>query len=143
MSTRRPPRREPRVLAVRVNRRGATFACVDPWEVRSSGTAPVRPGHEIGALRRLVAREKPTAVVLDGALRRKIDPLDLAVPVLSTPRERPSIPLATELFAELATFAPTPALCSAVLLAIAAVLAGGVPPRHYASPRPRPLPPRS
>ena len=135
-----PPRREPRVLALTRVPRGVCFAVIDPWNVRSSGVCHIARRSEPSAIRRLIARERPTALTardeaLLPALRRAITGTGVGI-VTGT---LPTLPVAVarDLYPELGRFAPTRALQRAAVRAIAAILHGNIPTRLYASSRQR------
>jgi hypothetical protein len=136
----RPPRREPRVLAIVASGRRCAFAVVDPWEVRSTGSITVPTRSLPAALRRIIRREQPTLAVADrpgltAALDRAARGL---CPGVDARRLRvPPTAIARDLFPELPLFAPTPGLERAARLAIAAVLFAHIPTRPYAPRRPR------
>ncbi len=131
------------MLAVVHARDGLLFATVDPWEIRSVGEVNPRPGSQVLPLRRLVRREKPTAIVAGtprlaqtfGRAARVV-----GVPVLRPPPSAISGPWARALYPELPIYAPTRALEGVARLAIAAVLHSPIPARTYAVTRRRRTP---
>jgi hypothetical protein len=134
----RPPRREPRVLAVCRARGGLQYAVADPWELRSAGSFPATTRAEALHLRRLVRREKPTVIVSGGAQLRALVCRIARRAGLGVLAKMPALPAETtarELFPELPLFAPTAALRRTALLAIAAALEAPIVPRHYATSR--------
>ena len=60
----RPPRRDPRVLAIVPNGRGIAYAAADAWEIRGVGTLPNGDAAALRlAISRLVVQVRPSAVV--------------------------------------------------------------------------------
>lgn len=140
MPIHRPPRREPRVIAIARTRTRLSFVTVDPWEVRSSGSLPL--GRSLRhALVRLFRLEKPTAFTISGAfLRRAITKIrEVTVPLVAAPTELPEASVAADLYPELVLMATRPTHRRLARLAIAVVLAGDIPPRTYAHRRNHPL----
>ncbi len=140
----RPPRREPRVLAVTSARAGLAFAVLDPWEIRSTGA--IAGGETLRALAaailRLVRREKPTLVVTENAELCAALVLRLGrrgIPVERRRARRIPMATATLLYPELLLYAPTVHLRRAAILAIDTILTIYPPPRRYAAPRNRTL----
>ena len=136
----RPPRREPRVLAVTGTGAKIHFAVVDPWEVRSTGSLKVTARSRPHALRRVIRREQPTLVVTDRSVLAAA--LDRACRGLCPRSEArglrvPPAAIARDLYPELPLFAPSPGLERAARLAIAAVLFAHIPIRPYAACRNR------
>ena len=128
------------MLALTKGRRGLLFAAVDPWEIRSTGGVRPRPGSHVLPLRRLIRREKPSAIVaatprLREALARAARVV--GVPVVGAAPYAVSSRWARALYPELALFAPTRALESVARLAIALVLHSPNSSRRYAACRRR------
>lgn len=135
MPTFRPPRREPRLLAVAITRAGIAFAVADPWEVRSAGTVASTARARRLVLVRLVRREKPTAIVAEGrAIRRLAAAVGRELGLAVVPPPLPTLPIRTarDLYPELPIHAPTSALERLAVLAIAAVLNAEPTSRLYA-----------
>jgi hypothetical protein len=135
MSTRLPPRREPRVLALVRSRKGFHYATADPWEIRATGSISCHEQALTPAVARLARREKPTLLVsgspsLRGPVRRAGKHLALAVGKDHLPI--PPAFVAEDLYPELRMRAPTAALVRVATLAIAAVLYAQAPSRRYA-----------
>jgi hypothetical protein len=134
MPTYRPPRREPRVLAITRSRSGLLFASVDPWEIRSTGRV-ARDAPVAAALRRLVRQEKPSLVALSPALRRSLGAEALPIPVARLPAAPVAVQIASALYPDIALMAPRPAHARLCRLAVSLVLGGDIPKRPYAHPR--------
>ncbi len=134
MPTLRPPRREPRVLALSAFAGGIRWAVADPWEVRGAGTVHASRITRSLAIRKLIRREKPTMLV---SVSKSLAPLvarlgrELGLPgvVDSPPRLEPSI--AGELYPELPMRAPTPRLAEIATAAVSVVLHADVSKREY------------
>jgi hypothetical protein len=141
MSTRLPPRREPRVLALVRSRKGFHYATADPWEVRSAGTIVCHDRALSPAVLRIALREKPTLLVTRSpGLRAPAHRAGRHLRVATSDGHLPIPPLsvAQDLYPEFPMRAPTPALQEVGTLAIAAVLYARNPSRHYAPRRDRP-----
>ncbi len=133
MPIRLPTRREPRVLAVQVDRRRVAFAVADPWELRSTG-AFTRTRSLPSALRRIARREKPTVVVASGAITALMPSAlaGLGLTLVRTRARRPPALVARELYPELGWYAPTRELERVTLTAIGHALRSPITPRRYA-----------
>lgn len=130
----RPPRREPRVLAVGGRRDRLTFAVVDPWEVRAVGSAAVVGGAVLLALSRLVARERPTILYArNRRLRQLLRRLAATWRIPLVGREPAFVgpKYATTLYPELPLFAPTKSSARLTAIAASVALAPDNPPRRY------------
>ncbi len=141
-----PPRREPRALAVHPSSGGLLYAVADPWELRIASDVACRARTRSGAITRLVKREKATLLVtedpkLQPLLERAGRRLGVGVIRESLPSVPP--PIASDLYPELPSLAPTAALAAVARVAIAAVLFAApssrryAPRRHRAPERPR------
>lgn len=134
MPIRYPPRREPRVLAIARSPTGLAFAVADPWVIRGSGFAPCSRRSEMAAIRRMVRREKPTALASPDhrfpALRRLAR--EFGIPFVRAPVPELPVPIASELYPELPLLAPE-VLGRLAALAVSHVLHSSVPPRTYAA----------
>jgi hypothetical protein len=132
----RPPRREPRVLAIARISDAILWAVVDPFEVRSTGTTPITTERAIPrAVRRLVKCTKPTVIAtLDHDLAKTITSTArrLGLPLVAD--RFPSLPaaIAADLFPEFPTQCPTKPLARLATHAIAVVLHAPIHPRKYA-----------
>lgn len=135
MTVLRPPRREPRALALVRVERGIAFAVCDPWELRSCGIQLCHASSRGLAIRRLIRREKPTVVVCRapellraaGHVTRRI-----GIPVIRGRIEIPPLECAKDLLRHMAYQAPTPVLQEAVRLALATALSPDETHRTYA-----------
>jgi hypothetical protein len=135
MPTRLPPRKEPRVLALARSAGGLLFASADPWEVRGTGEIKCTERSEKLMVRRLLRREKPTAVTTaDKSLAEKAEDAarSTRIPFVSAPSALPPRLIAAELYPELRLFAPRRELERVATLAIATVLHSSTPRRSYA-----------
>lgn len=141
MTTRYPPRREPRVLALIPAPYVTRFAVADPWEIRGAGSVRSfdTPRAELLAL--LARRERPTVIVVPPASVRSFREAAARLDVAIVPAVFPKLParIAAELYPELWLHAPTRPLRRVVVQAVSAVLHGQFPTRHYATTRHRPL----
>lgn len=140
MTILRPPRREPRVLAIARNPRGLAWACVDPWDLRGAGLLLGPRRAEPTALRFLVRREKPTAIVAGSpAAHARCSRLArrLRIPLVPAPSKMPPPATVRALYPALRLVAPRLELRQVALLAIAAVLHSEIPSRPYAPRRHR------
>lgn len=136
MPRRLTQRREPRVLAVLAARRGLRFASLDLDELRATGSLPPLAGRPLlVALRRLVARERPSVLAASTAALREA--LRLAgqgrLPLLSWPAQFLPPPSLRLLWPEAELFAPTKELQAVVGAAASLLLETAIPPRHYAN----------
>lgn len=127
-----PPRREPRILAIVPCRGGIAWVVVDPWEIRGAGTA--RTQSRQATVRRLMRREKPSALVTSAASLHRIlarggGRMD---PTLLAPRS-PNIPpeIARDLYPEFDLYATTPSVRLAASLAITTCIYAPIPTRSY------------
>ena len=142
MPTMRPPRREPRVLALAATPHGLQWAVADPWEVRGAGKIPCRSRSNRLAVVKLLRREKPTAMVCGTT---HLLPLVTALGrIHRVPVVREGLPtldagIAEELYPEALMRAPNPSLLRLASLAISAVLHADIPSRRYAPCRRRAL----
>jgi hypothetical protein len=135
MTILRPPRREPRVLALRPAPEGIAFAVCDPWELRSCGIARCRSPARKLAIRRIIRREKPTLLTaLDPELLRLIESISsrFGIPAVRGALQPPSVDQAQQLLDGMVTQAPTPTLQDTVCLALAVALSAPVTHRKYA-----------
>lgn len=135
MPIRYPPRREPRILAVARSPNGLAFAIADPWVIRGSGHADCSRRSEASAVRRIIRREKPTAVVstdidLLPAVQRAAE--TTSIPWLRSQVPKVPVVIASELYPELPLLAPGD-LGPLAALAISYVLHSTIPPRSYAA----------
>ena len=136
MTILRPPRREPRLLALAPHPKGLAFAVCDPWELRSSGIQRCRVSTRRLAIRRMIRREKPTLVATrDPTLLPIVRAVAsaLRVPVDDVHHPLPSSDVARDLLPEMAHFAPTRSLQNVVRLAVSSVLHAEHASRPYAS----------
>ena len=133
MPIRTPPRREPRVLAAAGSRHGLRFAVVDPWEVRSAGLVKCDRASRVDALRKLIRREKPTALAGTPSIRAELCEAFTESRLGVVTRDFPTLPppVAADLYPELVLVAPKIATQQVVVRAIAAVLHANIPTRHY------------
>lgn len=133
MPIHRPPRREPRVLALARSRSGVLFASVDPWEIRSTGRVAASSTGLGRVVARLVRQEKPSAITTASRVleRRLAEAKTIAIPVVR-PAERISPEIAAELYPDLARMAPGRTHARLCQLAVALVLEGNLPTRPYA-----------
>jgi len=139
MAVLRPPRREPRILAVASSKHGIAWAVADPWELRGSGTTPCRCRSRRLAIVRLLRREKPTAIVTeDRAIRRLVARIARLSRLAIVGEALPELAeqIAGELYPELRLRAPTRILARLALLAIRAALHSEPKPRTYAHRKP-------
>ena len=137
MPIRYPPRREPRVLAVKVIPTGLAFAVVDPWMIRSSGRTHCRSHTRLSAVLRIVRREKPTAITTsDTGIVETIGRVAAHCGIAVIKKRVPKIPvsIASDLYPELLLFAPG-RLGRLAALAISAVLHVTPQSRTYAPTR--------
>ncbi len=137
MPIRYPPRREPRVLAVKIIPTGLAFAVVDPWMIRSSGRTRCRRHTRYSAILRIARREKPTAITTaDTTLIEIISRVAKRCGIAVIKKHVPRLPvaIATDLFPELPLFAPGK-LGRLAALAISAVLHVTPQSRLYAPTR--------
>jgi len=144
MPHRHAPRREPRILAMEFLPQGIRFAVVDLFEVRSTGEFKTTPRHFSLELRRLLAREKPSVIVIptSEAHRRLLrHARRLRIPLLLSSSRRLSGPAILALYPEVSFFGPTKPLRALLAAAIAALLYAPHPSRRYA-PRSTPTPSR-
>lgn len=122
------------------NRAGLAWAVVDPWEIRGSGIL-AKSRSTIHAVRRLVSREKPTAIATNSAPLARLlrNRGSRSEPALIQP-PIPALPLsiARDLYPEFAFYAPTRPLQRVTALAISAALHSPVTTRRYAHKRCRP-----
>lgn len=137
-----PPRREPRIIAFVPRGRRLAWAVVDPWEIRGAGVIRTGARSRLASVRRLVRREKPSAVVTSsvpfhsalarGALRFG--------PVVLSPRS-PNIPrdIASDLYPEFDLCTPSALLRQAASLAITTCIYAPIPSRRYVHRRRRAL----
>jgi len=137
MPIRTPPRREPRVLSVAAFRHGLLFAVVDPWEVRSVGFVTCACSSRLTEVKRLISREKPSALVGTRRLRPALLEAGAASRLGVVKRDLPTLPLpiARDLYPEIGIMAPKRAAQRVAVRAIAAVLHANIPTRHYATRR--------
>lgn len=138
----RPPRREPRVLAVEAVGTRLSFAVADPWEIRSAGTTGITLPALRLAVQRLVARERPTVLYARGRrLKRLLRALAgrWRLPLIGREPVFVGARRATELYPELPLFAPTAPQSRLALAAVSLALAPNNPSRSYASHRRRPV----
>lgn len=137
MSTRHPPRKEPRILSVGTVPHGLIFAVIDPWVIRSTGRTYCREPSRAAAILRLIRREKPTAVVVgDPELseRARVSAEKCGIGFVSSRPPRIPSPIARELYPELPLFAPGH-LGRIAALGISAVLHQNPIARKYAHSR--------
>jgi len=133
----RPPRREPRVLAITESPNGLHFACADPWNLRSAGPVRCTKKSRDAALLRVARREKPTALFsLDDSLGDALQSIAhvTGAVVIPGPLQHLPVHIARDLYPDLPLMAPG-SLGPVAALAISAVLNGTVRPRTYASHR--------
>lgn len=138
----RPPRREPRVLAVEAVGGRLSFAVADPWEIRSAGTSRVGLPALRLAVQRLLARERPTVLYARGRrLKRLLRALAgrWRVPLIGREPVFVGARSVTALYPELPLFAPTSRQSRLALAAVSLALSPDNPPRTYASHRRRPV----
>lgn len=125
MTIYRPPRREPRALALLTAPHGIAFAVCDPSDLRSVGIQFCRSSsHELAVLR-LIRREKPTVIASPSAkLRRaaKAAASSLTIPVVRGPGELPPTDAVRDQLRQFDLQAPTPVLRRAACLAFATAL---------------------
>ncbi len=131
----RPPRREPRVLALSLSRHTLLWAVTDPFEIRSAGSTFVRKRTVADTVHRLVKREKPTVIVattreLADALAVVAEELGLAIVTGAYPRL--PVAVATDLYPELPLHCPTPRLARLATYALSMILHAPEHPRRYA-----------
>jgi hypothetical protein len=125
MTILRPPRREPRALALVQTAHGIAFAVVDPWELRSCGVERCGPLARQLAIRRIIRREKPTVVTANTPPLIRLAGLateHLRVPVVVPDLPLPPSDIARDLVRGMAYQAPTRVLQKVVGLALATVL---------------------
>lgn len=141
MTTRYPPRREPRVLALIPAPYVTRWAVADPWEIRGAGCTRSFNLPRATLLARLVRREHPTVIVVPRASIPRFRAAARMLGVAIVPASFPKLParIAADLYPEFWLHAPSRPLRQAVLQAASAVLHGQFPPRHYATSRHRPL----
>jgi hypothetical protein len=141
MPLRKPPRREPRVLALGRDQRHILWATVDAWEIRSAGRVVRRARSERPAITRLVRREKPTALVIqDAALREAVHAVARArrLPVIEPAPAAIPVDVAADLYPEFTLQCPSGDLARLAALALSSVLHADPPSRSYAPRRNRP-----
>lgn len=131
----RPPRREPRVLALSLSRHTLLWTVTDPFEIRSAGSTFVRKRTLADTARRLVKREKPTVIVvtteeLADAISLVAEELGLAIVTGKYPRL--PVVVATDLYPELPLHCPTPRLARLATFALSMILHAPDHPRQYA-----------
>ncbi len=135
MTTLRPPRREPRVLALVQTVHGIAFAVLDPWELRSCGVERCKPPARQLAIQRIIRREKPTVVTANTPMLLRLAGLAagrLRVPVVAPDLPLPPSGIASDLVRGMAYQAPTRPLQKVVRLALATVLHSQETHRTYA-----------
>jgi len=136
MTILRPPRREPRSLALAIHPKGLAFAVCDPWELRSSGIQRCRKPTRKLAIRRMIRREKPTLLTTrDPKLLPVVRDVAsaLRLPIDDGHHPLPSSDTARDLLPEMAHLAPTRSLRHVVRLAVSSVLHAEHISRPYAS----------
>lgn len=119
---------------------GVAFAVADPWNVRAAGTIRIPRAAFSWALRRLIRRERPTAVFAPGpelVNAARVASRGISVGIVTGSLPTLPVAIASDLYPELQLHAPTRALQRVAVLAIAAVLHGNVPTRKYATTRHR------
>ena len=142
MPCRHAPRREPRVLALALDSRGIRFAVVDLFEVRATGELKTNRSHVALELRRLLAREKPTAIVATTPRGLRLAQYArLRIPLLQLPPRRRSGRALLALYPEASLFGPTRRMQALLATAITALLYAPKISRRYASRSPS-TPPR-
>lgn len=138
----RPPRRDPRVLAILRVARGLAYAALDAWEVRGVGLVPLAKKRALRlALVRLVTQTRPTALVCAVPEAETIEPVahraGLPTVVLGRPEARRLVDQAPVLSEVRASYPELRALDiihhePVLRLAIASLTSLTLPHRKYA-----------
>ena len=136
MTILRPPRREPKALAVDLHPKGICLAVCTPWNLGNCGVQRCRDPNRALALRRIIRRERPTALTtLNATLVPLLDEAgkSFRLPVVDAHAlPLPRFDVARDLFPEVVIVAPTHRLKAVARLAIAAVLHAEPTSRNYA-----------
>lgn len=89
----RPPRRDPRVLALVPDGASILYAALDAWEVRGTGELPASDAQAFRlAVARLLVQTRPTVIVCS-APRRRTRKLSTLLKVLATVAAHSGIPV--------------------------------------------------
>jgi hypothetical protein len=131
------PRREPRVLALHITASSLAFVVLDLVEMRSSGDDTATARSLRLALRRLIRRERPTAVVASGrgAERHLRAVVGDRVPVLVPPRKPLPFAVVRDVYREAVAFAPSVRLRRLASVATTTLARSTFPSRRYAKAR--------
>jgi hypothetical protein len=133
------PRREPRVLALNITGARLAFVVSDLLEMRSSGDDAATARSLRLTLRRLIRRERPTAIVASGSGARHLRAVTGGlIPVVAPPRNPLPFSVVGDVYPEAFAFAPTLRLRRLASYAVTTLARSTFPSRRYAkSRRPR------
>lgn len=110
MLERKPPRRDPRVLALVPTPDGIEYAALDAWEIAGTGAIPMDdPTGFALSVRRLIVKTRPTVLVCapPATRGRKLARLLKLAAVVTSRSGIPLVSLAADLARELLDEAPT------------------------------------
>jgi hypothetical protein len=126
-------RREPRVLALSSRDDSIAYVVVDLIEFRSSGEEPTTPRTKRLHLRRLVLRERPTAIVSDTSAPTLARSNRDRVPRVPKPHRLLPFRAVAAAYPEARVFAPTERLERLARIAVTSLARGAFPSRRYAN----------